>query len=467
MSVLHRLRFLGLAVLALCAASHASGLEGVVLDAENKPAAGAVVYLVSTGKSFSALNNRVEMPDAFTRAITDKAGAFKLESDSQPTTLVVRDMAGQLATFESPKSLTLRLPAPGTISGTLKKGPEPIAGQEVEALLLSKNPKVRIRFSTKSSTEGTFQFSRAIPGQYEVITRHDVPQVGCCFRSVVTNDGKISLEPNGTSNIAFGGTDLPLLAGTIRDLDGAPLHGVWVSLRPKQTASEQVWSTVTDREGRYLLGDIPPGDYSMRCFRRLALNTGARTFDVKQEIAILDAPVNGAKQPCFKNVQDLAVDLAPFMPLDTDQAAPAFAGTLTTGAPLTSESLRGKIVVLHAFASWCAPCRRGIAFFDQLQERFPSEKVAVIGVNFDETLADARDFIRESNLKHPVFFEGSMSQSRIGKDYRIAAIPATFVIDASGNLYQQDVFDETLAGVVEELLAKSATPSALTAETSQ
>src|SRR5690606_22558327 len=152
--------------------------------------------------------------------------------------------------------------------------------EEVSLMLNAGVPRLVFQYEGVTDAGGGLRLAAITPGDYVIQTSQPVPQVGCCFRSVVTRQAMAKLAPGDSGTLKLGGTDLPRLEGAIRDKAGDPLHGVWVRLIPANAAALNgpVWSTVTERDGRYVIYDVPEGAYELRCFRRLALNDGSRTL---------------------------------------------------------------------------------------------------------------------------------------------------------------------------------------------
>src|SRR5690606_12874969 len=74
---------------------------------------------------------------------------------------------------------------------------------------------------------------------------------------------------------------------------------------------------------------------------------------------------------------------ARFGPLETGARAPAFEALTLDGHPATLEQLRGKVVLLNVWATWCAPCVEEMPALERLHRELAPEGLAVIGVNVD------------------------------------------------------------------------------------
>jgi peroxiredoxin len=459
---------LGLALLtAAAAAQEPPDLPGTVTGPDGGPAPGAVVYAAHTERAMLSLfNGDLPIAEHLPRAMTDRDGRFTLELDAAgPHLLYAEDLAGRtgwtLWDGDAPEAM-VRVEEAAWLHGRLMRGPNPAGGLPVEAMLTDCPRNLRYRLQTTSGPDGRFAFPPAVSGHYTVVVREPVPQVGCAFRDVATFQGEARLEPGGQAELALGGTNHPVVRGRVTTDFGEPLHGVWVRLEKPQRSSfltpqrpGVVWSTVTDRDGRYMLYDVPAGDYILHCFRRLALNS-SRTLQKSLPISVSDDARPDMDTGLPTNRADVAIDLVEFEPLPYDAPVPDINARTLDGAPFSLAAHRGKVVVLHFYAGWCGICRVDIDTYDRLAEWFDGEDVAVVGVSLDMTEADARAVVEEEGIAVPVLYDGNFETSQIREAFRVGGVPATFVIDGEGRLVQTRVFGDVVGQVVERLVAGEA-----------
>ena len=131
-----------------------------------------------------------------------------------------------------------------------------------------------------------------------------------------------------------------------------------------------------------------------------------------------------------------------------DKPAPAFdLPGLAGDARLTMESLRGEVVVLNFFASWCAPCRVEHPLLLRLARQ---EKAHVVGIAYKDRPEDSRRFLAE--LGDPYRATGIDRDGRVGIDFGLYGVPETYVIDRQGNIRKRFVGALTPALLDRELL---------------
>ena len=448
----------------------AGALSGVVVEGDSTPVPHAVIYDLRRAR-LSVLNNAVLKAEHIPRVLSDADGRFTLDrsADGEPV-LFVRDIQDRLAFATlapagEPVRIVLQLPA--AAKGILLNGDSPVAGKEIVASFRSPSRSFEYSHKTRTDDKGRFRFEALLPGPYRFVVEEEVPQVGCSFRSAVTKQATAELAPGREATIKLGGTDLPYLRGRVTSADGAPLHGVWVRLIAKSLASTKadsgeppprpVLAAVTNRSGQYGIYDIPPGEYELHCFRRLALNGASRVLRDAKPVTIKGAG-ESATQPTrrVENVFDVSVDMAPFMPLEYDAQAPPISATCLNGGNFRLADHRGKVVVLHFYATWCAPCVATFDDFEKLHRSFDEGKVTVVGISLDEDVARCRSFLAKKDVRHGQVFDGPWNDRKIARDYRVADLPTTIIIAPDGSIAQMDLFGATLRNFVEELLAKGA-----------
>jgi cytochrome c biogenesis protein CcmG, thiol:disulfide interchange protein DsbE len=115
----------------------------------------------------------------------------------------------------------------------------------------------------------------------------------------------------------------------------------------------------------------------------------------------------------------------------TSGPAPQFQMTTYDGQQFSLSDLRGSIVVLNFWASWCVPCRTEAPDLEQVSQTYADRGVRVVGVTYLDTDEDARAFMAEFGM---TYINGLDGGSRISDLYRVQAVPETFVIDQQGNV---------------------------------
>jgi peroxiredoxin len=115
--------------------------------------------------------------------------------------------------------------------------------------------------------------------------------------------------------------------------------------------------------------------------------------------------------------------------------APDFSGTLLSGAPVRFSSYRGKVVVLNFWGSWCTACREEAPTLSVLAEQEQSKGVSFLGVDLEDTTANAMAFVRSHDISYPsVSDPGDLITLRFSSVVNISSTPTTLVIDRTGHI---------------------------------
>ena len=118
---------------------------------------------------------------------------------------------------------------------------------------------------------------------------------------------------------------------------------------------------------------------------------------------------------------------------------PAMALALTSyeGAPMGLEALRGKVVLLNFWVTWCGSCRAEMPTIDALYRRYKNRGLEVVAVNIDAaTTSTVQAFVGKLGVTFRVGLDPSSSTART---YRVAGLPTTYLIDRAGNVVVQEV----------------------------
>jgi len=111
------------------------------------------------------------------------------------------------------------------------------------------------------------------------------------------------------------------------------------------------------------------------------------------------------------------------------RTAPEINATLLDGTPFSLAALRGRVVVVSFFASWCTPCRAELPALSELAAR--RHDVAIVAVNVDRDQEAARSFLASLRVQLPVILDNSAVA--LGR-YGVVSMPTTFVIDRRGTV---------------------------------
>ena len=111
------------------------------------------------------------------------------------------------------------------------------------------------------------------------------------------------------------------------------------------------------------------------------------------------------------------------------ETAPDFTVETFEGETLRLSDLRGQVVVLNFWASWCPPCRWEMPFFETISQEYKERDVVFLGIAMSDTMKDAGDFADAAGVTYPLALD---TTNEIARDYEVLGLPTTFLIDKDG-----------------------------------
>jgi thiol-disulfide isomerase/thioredoxin len=151
--------------------------------------------------------------------------------------------------------------------------------------------------------------------------------------------------------------------------------------------------------------------------------------------ALLFAPVS---QSTGRPMREFAVALlasvlitAPAYAARAGEPAPAFALTTAAGDTVDLARLRGRVVYVDFWASWCTPCRRSFPWMNDLDARYRDRGLTIVAVNVDKRRDDALRFLRDVPARFTVVFD---PEGRTPAAFDVKGMPSSYLIDREGRV---------------------------------
>jgi cytochrome c biogenesis protein CcmG/thiol:disulfide interchange protein DsbE len=111
------------------------------------------------------------------------------------------------------------------------------------------------------------------------------------------------------------------------------------------------------------------------------------------------------------------------------RTAPDFTLNNLAGYPVQLSKLRGQVVLVNFWATWCGPCRAELPDMAAVYQAHQAEGFVILGVNNQENAETLSRFLASNTIPYPILLD---SNARVTQAYRVSAFPTTFVIDRRG-----------------------------------
>jgi peroxiredoxin len=136
------------------------------------------------------------------------------------------------------------------------------------------------------------------------------------------------------------------------------------------------------------------------------------------------------------------------------QTAPTIMLPDMEGKPLSLDSLRGSVVLLDFWASWCGPCRANNPNLVTLYEKFHGKGFEILGVSIDKSKADWKKAIEKDGLSWLQVLDPGGWNAQSTEVYGVDAIPASFLIDKKGVIRGVNLEGRELEATIRKLLTQ-------------
>lgn len=132
--------------------------------------------------------------------------------------------------------------------------------------------------------------------------------------------------------------------------------------------------------------------------------------------------------------------------------APPFAVATVDGQRISLDDLKGKVVLLDFWATWCAPCREALPHMRNIAKKFQGQPLVMLSVSLDHDEQKWKEFIRKNDMTWLQYYDGGFA-GPVSRLFAVHAIPHTFTIDADGVLQDERIGDASIEGKLKKLVA--------------
>ena len=139
---------------------------------------------------------------------------------------------------------------------------------------------------------------------------------------------------------------------------------------------------------------------------------------------------------------------APVRAARIGETAPALALTTAAGDTVDLARLRGRVVYVDFWASWCTPCKRSFPWMNELDARYRDSGLTIVAVNVDKRRDDALRFLRDVPARFTVVFD---AEGRTPAAFDVKGMPSSYLIDREGRVAAvEEGFHEERAKAIEQ-----------------
>ncbi|GAB4358404.1 MAG: TlpA disulfide reductase family protein [Gammaproteobacteria bacterium] len=117
--------------------------------------------------------------------------------------------------------------------------------------------------------------------------------------------------------------------------------------------------------------------------------------------------------------------------LKENSPAPDFALKSRSGPNVRLSELRGQVVMINFWATWCGPCRQEMPLLESLYKRYRKLGFTLLGVNVEENSRPAERFLKDVPVSFPILYD---NRNEVSKLYQVSGMPSTVIIDRDGKV---------------------------------
>jgi len=115
--------------------------------------------------------------------------------------------------------------------------------------------------------------------------------------------------------------------------------------------------------------------------------------------------------------------------------APDFTLTAMNDSIYTLSKLKGKVVLINFWATWCGPCRMEIPEFNEMHKSYHEKGLEILGISVSDNKKQLKNFAKSFAVDYPLLYGGAREMNKIMKDYGgVYAVPSSFLVGKNGNI---------------------------------
>jgi thiol-disulfide isomerase/thioredoxin len=133
--------------------------------------------------------------------------------------------------------------------------------------------------------------------------------------------------------------------------------------------------------------------------------------------------------PALAAAAFVALTATPALAAESRSPAPDFVLDSNTGKPIKLSGLKGQVVMMNFWATWCGPCRQEMPLLESIYKQYKDKGFTLLGVNVEPDPKLADNWLKKSPVSFPVLYDVKSDVSTL---YQVAGMPSTVFIDKKG-----------------------------------
>ncbi len=229
------------------------------------------------------------------------------------------------------------------------------------------------------------------------------------------------------------------LIGVVKNDEGEPVGGVQVEATSWRGFATLGLRAMTDRDGRFVIENAPSDDFEITVLGRRIQSVHKVVSAVPGQV--VELTVTEIERPGGGRSLKVGADApdAVFVTLD--------------GTRYELAKLRGKVVVLEFWATWCGPCVADLPHLKKMYDQMGSnERFLMIGVSLDFDKKMLGTFVKKQKIAWPQVYDGDNKGGTLADKYGVIGIPALFLIGPDGKIDAVDPRTQDIPARIESLL---------------
>jgi peroxiredoxin len=256
----------------------------------------------------------------------------------------------------------------------------------------------------------------------------------------------VDLKPHASTSMDIDVGHGRILRGKVVGPKGEPLSYAAVMAR-SSNRNGQERGAITGADGSFAIEGLSEGSYQLAVDRWRLRKTpgcgpGPRDIHLEQKVEI------DAREP-----KPLKLSVGEFIPgVEIGDVAPEFTARTLGGRDLRLRDVRGKVVLMDFWASWCGMCQTALPTMMKLQKKYEKDGLVIVGVSVDTDAKKAQSFVARHAIPWSQTALGPIDSNPVARLYNVNSTPTIILIGRDGKVIGRDIAANDLEKSISEVL---------------